>query len=59
MLCGYALSKIVPLGVHVAHAIIDGVIDIPMSSYREVNGGVEGGKLDPNAVSQATDANFG
>lgn len=40
-----------PKGVHVAHAIIDGVIDIPRSKNWEVNGGVEDGKIKPDAVS--------
>jgi hypothetical protein len=41
-----------PKGVHVAHAIIDGVIDIPRTkSYTTVNGGVEDGKISPDAVS--------
>ncbi len=42
-----------PKGVHVAHAIIDGVIDIPRTkSFTAVNGGVEDGKISPDAVSQ-------
>lgn len=41
-----------PQGVHVAHAIIDGVIDIPRAkSYTNINGGVEDGKISPDAVS--------
>jgi hypothetical protein len=40
-----------PKGVHVAHAIIDGVIDIPRTKGYNVNGGVEDGKLDPDSVS--------
>lgn len=40
-----------PRGVHVAHVIIDGVIDVPRSKGWTVNDGVEGGKLDPDAVS--------
>jgi hypothetical protein len=40
-----------PKGVHVSHAIIDGVIDIPRTKEYHVNGGVEGGKLDAAAVS--------
>lgn len=40
-----------PQGVHVAHVIVDGVIDIPRTQAWTVNGGVEGGKLDPEAVS--------
>lgn len=40
-----------PQGVHVAHVIVDGVIDVPKTKEYTVNGGVEGGKLDPEAVS--------
>jgi NAD(P)-dependent dehydrogenase (short-subunit alcohol dehydrogenase family) len=40
-----------PKGVHVAHAIIDGVIDIPRTSGWPVNGGVEDGKISSEAVS--------
>ncbi|KAK6072716.1 Glucose 1-dehydrogenase 2 [Seiridium cupressi] len=40
-----------PKGVHVAHAIIDGVIDIPRTEHYEVNGGVEDGKISPDSVS--------
>lgn len=40
-----------PKGVHVAHAIIDGVIDIPRTkAYANVNGGVEDGKIRADAV---------
>ena len=37
-----------PKGVHVAHAVIDGVIDIPRTA--DWNMGPDG-KIDPNAVS--------
>ena len=40
-----------PKGVHVAHAIIDGVIDIPRTHDWPVNGGVEDGKINSDAVS--------
>lgn len=40
-----------PKGVHVAHAIIDGVIDIPRTTHYSVNGGAEDGKLRADAVS--------
>jgi NAD(P)-dependent dehydrogenase (short-subunit alcohol dehydrogenase family) len=40
-----------PKGVHVAHAIIDGVIDIPRTQDWPVNGGVEDGKINSDAVS--------
>ena len=39
-----------PKGVHVAHAIIDGVIDIPRTRDWPVNGGVEDGKISSEAV---------
>lgn len=39
-----------PKGVHVAHAVIDGVIDIPRTANYNVNGGVEGGKISPDSV---------
>ena len=37
-----------PKGVHVAHAVIDGVIDIPRTKEWDLG---EGGKIDPNAVT--------
>lgn len=37
-----------PKGVHVAHAVIDGVIDIERTKGWEL---AEGGKIDPGAVS--------
>jgi NAD(P)-dependent dehydrogenase (short-subunit alcohol dehydrogenase family) len=40
-----------PKGVHVAHAVIDGVIVGPKTAHYNVNGGVEDGKIDPDAVS--------
>jgi NAD(P)-dependent dehydrogenase (short-subunit alcohol dehydrogenase family) len=40
-----------PRGVHVAHVVVDGVIDIPRTSGFDVNGGVEDGKISPDAVS--------
>ncbi|KAK7980051.1 hypothetical protein PG989_012508 [Apiospora arundinis] len=43
-----------PKGVHVAHAVIDGVIDIPRTkAYGNINGGVEDGKLDPDAIAES------
>lgn len=39
-----------PKGIHVAHAIIDGVIDIPRTSHYNVNNGVEDSKLRADAV---------
>lgn len=40
-----------PKGVHVAHAVIDGVIDIPRTKEWAANDGVEDGKISPDAVS--------
>jgi len=40
-----------PQGIHVAHIIIDGVIDIPRTHGWSVNGGVEDGKINSDAVS--------
>jgi NAD(P)-dependent dehydrogenase (short-subunit alcohol dehydrogenase family) len=40
-----------PKGVHVAHAIIDGVIDIPRTKSYNVNDGVEDSKISPDSVS--------
>jgi NAD(P)-dependent dehydrogenase (short-subunit alcohol dehydrogenase family) len=40
-----------PKGIHVAHAIIDGVIDIPRTRDWPINGGVEDGKINSDAVS--------
>ena len=37
-----------PKGVHIAHAVIDGVIDIPRTKEWDLG---EGGKIDPDAVS--------
>lgn len=38
-----------PQGIHVVHAIIDGIIDIPRTKEWKVNG--PDGKIDPEAVS--------
>ena len=40
-----------PRGVHVAHTIIDGVIDIPRTKDWPVNEGKPDGKISPDAVS--------
>lgn len=40
-----------PKGIHVAHVIVDGVIDIPRTKNYNVNGGVEDSKINPDAVS--------
>ncbi|TAQ89369.1 hypothetical protein B7494_g2320 [Chlorociboria aeruginascens] len=42
-----------PKGVHVAHAIIDGVIDIPRTREWTVNGGVEGSKISADAIADS------
>ncbi|RYC61681.1 hypothetical protein CHU98_g4541 [Xylaria longipes] len=42
-----------PKGVHVAHAIIDGVVDIPQTKDVVANHGVEDGKLKPEAPRSA------
>ncbi|CAH0045151.1 unnamed protein product [Clonostachys solani] len=41
-----------PRGVHVAHAIIDGVIDIPRTREYNVNNGAEDGKIQPDAIAE-------
>jgi NAD(P)-dependent dehydrogenase (short-subunit alcohol dehydrogenase family) len=40
-----------PAGVHVAHAIIDGGIDVPDAEHAARNDGTPDGKLSPYAVS--------
>lgn len=40
-----------PQGVHVAHVIVDGVIDIPRTKSYNVNDGKEDGKISSDAVS--------
>jgi NAD(P)-dependent dehydrogenase (short-subunit alcohol dehydrogenase family) len=40
-----------PRGVHVAHTIIDGVIDIPRLNEWVVNEGKDDGKISPDSVS--------
>ncbi|CAL3962365.1 unnamed protein product [Diplocarpon coronariae] len=42
-----------PQGVHVAHAIIDGVIDIPRTKDWPVNGGAPDGKISPDAIAES------
>ncbi|KAM5341591.1 hypothetical protein ACJ41O_014622 [Fusarium nematophilum] len=41
-----------PKGVHVAHAIIDGVIDIPRLKEWAVNEGADDGKIQPEAIAE-------
>ncbi|KAJ3950531.1 uncharacterized protein N0V96_001681 [Colletotrichum fioriniae] len=42
-----------PKGVHVSHAIIDGGIDTPWGKAFVANGGVEDGKISPDAIADA------
>ncbi|KAI0477570.1 short chain dehydrogenase [Xylariaceae sp. FL0804] len=42
-----------PKGVHVAHAIIDGVIDIERTRAYEVNDGVADSKISADAIAEA------
>ncbi|CAJ2505547.1 Uu.00g129410.m01.CDS01 [Anthostomella pinea] len=41
-----------PKGVHVAHAVIDGVIDIPKTAGYSVNGGGEDSKISPDSIAE-------
>jgi NAD(P)-dependent dehydrogenase (short-subunit alcohol dehydrogenase family) len=40
-----------PKGVHVAHVIVDGVIDIPRTKHYDVNNGAPDGKISPEAIA--------
>ncbi|GAB1313246.1 hypothetical protein MFIFM68171_03456 [Madurella fahalii] len=42
-----------PKGVHVAHVIVDGVIDIPRTKGWTVNEGVEDGKINADAIAES------
>ncbi|KAL2257410.1 hypothetical protein VTK26DRAFT_207 [Humicola hyalothermophila] len=42
-----------PQGVHVAHVVVDGVIDIPRTAGFVVNEGREDGKLNPDAIAES------
>jgi len=42
-----------PKGIHIAHAIIDGVIDIPRTKDWQANGGVEDGKINSDAIADS------
>ncbi|KAK4142972.1 uncharacterized protein C8A04DRAFT_12804 [Dichotomopilus funicola] len=42
-----------PRGVHVAHIIVDGTIDIPRTKSRIVNDGKPDGKIDPDAIADS------
>ncbi|KAF4958849.1 hypothetical protein FGADI_2051 [Fusarium gaditjirri] len=41
-----------PKGVHVAHAIIDGIIDIPRTKQWAANDGADDGKISPDAIAE-------
>ncbi|KAG4435027.1 hypothetical protein IFR05_009483 [Cadophora sp. M221] len=41
-----------PQGVHVAHVVFDGVVDIPSSKGFEVNEGKEDGKINSDAIAE-------
>ncbi|KAF7539225.1 hypothetical protein G7054_g2339 [Neopestalotiopsis clavispora] len=41
-----------PKGVHVAHAVVDGVIDIPRTQSYNVNGGAEDGKISADSIAE-------
>ncbi|KAF5002481.1 hypothetical protein FGRMN_306 [Fusarium graminum] len=42
-----------PKGIHIAHAVIDGIIDIPRTKAWAANNGVEDGKISPDAIAEA------
>ncbi|KAK4458816.1 hypothetical protein QBC42DRAFT_185031 [Cladorrhinum samala] len=42
-----------PQGVHVAHVIVDGVIDIPRTRGYTANDGKEDGKISPEAIADS------
>ena len=42
-----------PKGIHVAHAVIDGVIDIERTKGYNVGGGAPDAKIDPAAIADA------
>ncbi|RWA06063.1 hypothetical protein EKO27_g9048 [Xylaria grammica] len=42
-----------PQGVHIAHSIIDGLIDVPRTKAYATNDGVEDGKLKPEAIAES------
>jgi len=42
-----------PRGVHVAHTIIDGVIDIPRTNEWVVNDGKEDSKISPDGIADS------
>ncbi|KAI1127576.1 NAD(P)-binding protein [Nemania abortiva] len=42
-----------PQGVHVAHSIIDGIIDVPRTRGYTTNDGVKDGKLNPESIAES------
>lgn len=52
-LCQSLAREFGPQGVHVAHAIVDGVIDIPRTKAYSVNGGGPDSKIDPDAIADS------
>ncbi|KAJ8128562.1 hypothetical protein O1611_g5070 [Lasiodiplodia mahajangana] len=42
-----------PQGVHVAHSIIDGIIDVPRTRGYTTNGAVEDSKLKPESIAES------
>jgi NAD(P)-dependent dehydrogenase (short-subunit alcohol dehydrogenase family) len=48
-----------PKGIHVAHVIVDGAIDTPSMKGYNVNGGVQDGKINCDAVSFARNISAG
>ncbi|KAK3297637.1 uncharacterized protein B0H64DRAFT_392669 [Chaetomium fimeti] len=42
-----------PQGVHVAHVIVDGLIDMPLTREYVVNEGREDGKINPDAIAES------
>ena len=45
-------SEFGPQGVHVAHLVVDGLIDTPATQGMTVNGGVEDSKVDTGGVAE-------
>ncbi|KAI9809762.1 MAG: hypothetical protein M1825_000195 [Sarcosagium campestre] len=42
-----------PRGVHVAHVVVDGVIDVPHTKGFEVGGGAPDAKISPDGIAEA------
>ncbi len=47
-----------PAGIHVAHAIIDSIIDVPDAEHAARNDGTPDGKISPYAVSDRRSSAF-